>query len=42
MAAYNLRSELSDGNNEDNGNREKKAKIRYDNDSMLNIRKIYW
>lgn len=39
MATYYLRSETSRENNED---REKKAKIRYDNDSMLNIRKIYW
>lgn len=39
MAAYNLRSEISEENNEE---KENKVKIRYDNDSMLNIRKIYW
>lgn len=39
MAAYNLRSQIRHENDIDH---EHKEKIRYGNDSMLNIRKIYW
>lgn len=38
MASYKLRSERSEQNVE----KTIGENVRYDNDSMLNIRKIYW